>query len=45
MKESKQKDFLRLIMGSDMDYYEDYLADLSEEELQRFLDSNPDFLR
>lgn len=45
MKESKQDEFLRLVMGSDIEFYEQFLKDLSEEELQKFLDANPDFLK
>ena len=33
------------INESDMEFFEKYLKDLSEKELQRFLDKNPDFLR
>lgn len=37
--------FWDCIKGDDMDFYEEFLVNLSEEELQRFLDENPDFLR
>lgn len=45
MKENKQEEFLRVVMGSDMEFYEQFLKDLSEEELKNFLDANPDFLK
>lgn len=45
MQETQQEKFLRLIMGSDMDFYEQFLSDLTEEELQKFLEKNPDFLQ
>jgi len=45
MKESKQESFLRLIMGDDMEFFEQFLADLPEDELQKFLDKNSDFLK
>lgn len=37
--------FLEKINGDDMEFYEEFLVNLSEEELQRFLEENPDFLR
>lgn len=37
--------FWNSIKGEDMDFYEEFLVNLTEEELQRFLDENPDFLK
>lgn len=37
--------FLKFIMGSDMDFYEEHLSDLPLDQLQKFLDENPDFLK
>lgn len=45
MKETKHERFLRLIMGDDMEFFEQFLADLPEDKLQKFLDENPDFLK
>lgn len=44
MNERKEHDFWRFVTGSDMDFYDEFLVNLSLEELQRFLDENPDFL-
>ena len=32
------------IFGSDLDFYEEYLMDLPDEEQERFFDDNPDFM-
>lgn len=45
MKETKHERFLRLIMGSDEDFFEQFLKDLPEEQLQKFLEENPNFLK
>lgn len=45
MKETQQQRFLRLVMGSDMEFYEQFLKDLPEDKLQKFLEENPDFLK
>lgn len=44
MQETQQQKFLKSVMGDDMDFFDQFLSDLSEDELQRFLDENPDFL-
>ena len=45
MEETRHERFLREIMGSDADFYEKFLKDLPEEELQKFLNENPDFMK
>ena len=45
MKETKQQRFLRLLMGSDEEFFEQFLKYLPEDKLQKFLEENPDFLR
>lgn len=45
MRETRQERFLKDMFGSDMDFYEKFLKDLSEEELQKFLDDHPEFLK
>ena len=45
MEETKHQRFLRLIMGSDEEFYEQFLKDLPEEELQKFMEENPDFMK
>lgn len=37
--------FLRFAFGEDMDFYEEFLVDLSDEDFARFIEENPDFLR
>ncbi len=37
--------FIDFIMGSNRDFYETFLVNLSEDELERFLKDNPDFMR
>ena len=45
MEETRHQKFLREIMGDDMEFYEKLLKNLPEEEFQRFLDENPEFLK
>ncbi len=45
MGENRLEKFLKDVMGSDEEFYERFLSELSEEQLQRFLDENPDFLQ
>lgn len=45
MSEAKQrKRFLEFILESEQDFYDKYLVNLTEEELERFLKENPDFM-
>ena len=45
MKETEHQRFLRLIMGSDEEFFEQFLKDLPEDKLQKFMEDNPDFLK
>ena len=44
MEENVVERLLRDIMENDLEFYERFLKDLSEKELQAFLDHNPEFL-
>lgn len=44
MSAQQMKKFLDFIFGSDLDFYEEYLMDLTDEEQERFFDANPDFM-
>lgn len=37
--------FWRLVSSSDEQFYEEHLMDFTDEELQKFLDENPDFMK
>ena len=39
----QSKRFLEFIQESDQDFYDKYLVNLTEEELERFMKENPDF--
>ena len=43
MNDDKKISFMEFIKGTDKDFYEAFLVNLSEEELQRFMEDNPDF--
>ncbi len=43
MSEEKVNRFIDFIMGSEQDFYDAYLVNLSEEELEIFMKNNPDF--
>ena len=45
MEESRHERFLRELMGDDTEFYHKFLTKLSDEEMQRFLEENPDFLK
>lgn len=36
--------FEKFILGDDMDFYEEYTINLSDEEQEKFFAENPDFL-
>lgn len=43
-----QTDFIKCmerIFGSDLEFLEECIDDLDDEELEKFLDENPDFLK
>ena len=37
--------FLGFMIGDDLDFYEKFLVDLSDEELDKFFEANPDFMK
>jgi len=43
-KENGYNKMLKFFSGSDMDFYEEMLENLTEEEIKRFMEANPDFL-
>ena len=45
MEESRHERFLRELMSDDTEFYNKFLSKLSDEEMQRFLEKNPDFLK
>lgn len=44
LNENQAKRFLKFIFGDDLDFYEEHLMDLTDDEFELFLDENPDFL-
>jgi len=36
---------LKVLLGDDLDFYENCLQELSEEELKKFFKENPDFMK
>lgn len=40
----KMKRFDKFILGDDLDFYEKYLLELSDDEQKKFFDENPDFM-
>lgn len=44
MTKEKQIQFLNFLMGDDMDFYEEYVINLSNEEQQIFFRENPEFM-
>ncbi|MEE1315326.1 MAG: hypothetical protein UHS49_06135 [Faecalimonas sp.] len=43
MKKSKVQEFFELQEMDHIEFCRRYLADLTEEEMERFLEANPDF--
>lgn len=41
----KNQSFIEFITGDDLDFYENYLVDLSEKEIELFFEENPDFMK
>ena len=37
--------FIDFVMGSNQEFYDAYLVNLSEEELELFMKHNPDFMK
>ena len=44
MSEEQLQRFFDFIMGDDLDFYEEYTVNLTEEEQERFFRDNPDFM-
>ena len=44
MSEEQLQRFFDFIMGDDLDFYEEYTVNLTEEGQERFLKGNPDFM-
>ena len=44
MLEEQLQRFFDFIMGDDLDFYEEYTVNLTEEEQERFFRDNPDFM-
>ncbi len=44
MGDAQLQQIIEYIMENDLEFYEKYLSDLTPEELQIFLNENPDFL-
>lgn len=38
------KKFCYYILGSDIDFYEEFVMELPDEEQEKFFDANPDFM-
>ena len=35
---------MKMLRGDDLDFYEEYLVHLNDEELERFYEANPEFM-
>ena len=44
MSEEQLQRFFDFIMGDDLDFYEEYTVNLTEEEQEMFFRDNPDFM-
>ncbi|GFI49749.1 hypothetical protein IMSAGC020_00949 [Lachnospiraceae bacterium] len=44
MSEEQLQRFFDFIMGDDLDFYEEYTVNLTEEERESFFRDNPDFM-
>lgn len=44
VKLTPEQKFWKFISGDDLDFYEEYTINLSDEEQQEFFDNNPDFM-
>ncbi len=40
----RAKKFCYYILGSDIDFYEEFVMELPDEEQEKFFDANPDFM-
>ena len=44
MTPEQNKRFEKFIMGDDLDFYEEYIINLSDEDQVKFFEENPDFM-
>lgn len=44
LNENQAKRFLKFIFGDDLDFYEEHLMDLTDEQQEKFFEENPDFM-
>ncbi len=44
VKLTSEQKFWKFILGDDLDFYEEYTINLSDEEQQEFFADNPDFM-
>lgn len=44
MMEEQNTKFLDLILGDDLDFYEEFVVNLSDEDQLKFLEENPKFM-
>lgn len=44
ISKSQKYNFMRFIFGDDLDFYEEYTINLSDEEQREFFKDNPDFM-
>ena len=44
LTEEQAKKFLKFIYGDDLDFYEEHLMDLTDEQREKFFEENPDFM-
>ena len=44
MTEEKQTRFLNFLMGDDLDFYEEYIVNLTDDEQQSCYQENPEFM-
>ncbi len=45
VKTTIEQKFWNLILGDDLDFYEEYTINLSDKEQQEFFTDNPDFMQ
>ena len=43
-EQEKINRFMDFVIGSNQDFYDNYLTNLTEEELELFMKNNPDFM-
>ena len=43
--ENRVEGFLQFLFGDDMDFYEEFFVNLSEDEKKRFWDEHPEFMK